>query len=270
MAPKLVDGAVLALFVARVKPGGAGPQRIQQQAVGAAGAGREQDVPRLSVAIEAGRGDEPIERAKLQERLAKMAGALHPDLKVVSTDDRNGIITMTEKSTGKIVKLKFDPDKKTMVVIGDDGKEVKISATGDEKSGSLTVQSEEGAVRFGAAAGNAAPAWVPVYPGSAAEGTYAAQTPGGNQSTFTFKTKDAPAKVMSYYQDQLKSAGFTINLISGGDEGGMVQAENASKTRSVILTVGSSSEGTPTRSAGRSTSPSTNASPTRWRRRVYI
>jgi hypothetical protein len=176
--------------------------------------------------------------------MAKMAGALHPDLKVVSTDDRNGIITMTEKSTGKIVKLKFDPDKKTMVVIGDDGKEVKISATGDEKSGSLTVQSEEGAVRFGAAAGNAAPAWVPVYPGSAAEGTYAAQTPGGNQSTFTFKTKDAPAKVMSYYQDQLKSAGFTINLISGGDEGGMVQAENASKTRSVILTVGSSSEGT--------------------------
>ncbi|PYT16786.1 MAG: hypothetical protein DMG59_09485 [Acidobacteria bacterium] len=176
--------------------------------------------------------------------MAKMAGALHPDLKVVSTDDRNGIITMTEKSTGKIVKLKFDPDKKTMVVIGDDGKEVKISATGDEKSGSLPVQSEEGAVRFGAAAGNASPAWVPVYPGSAAEGTYAAQTPGGNQSTFTFKTKDAPAKVMSYYQDQLKSAGFTINLISGGDEGGMVQAENASKTRSVILTVGSSSEGT--------------------------
>ena len=74
--------------------------------------------------------------------MAKMAGALHPDLKVVSTDERNGIITMTEKSTGKIVKLKFDPDKKTMVVIGDDGKEVRISATGDEKSGSLTVQSE--------------------------------------------------------------------------------------------------------------------------------
>jgi hypothetical protein len=34
-----------------------------------------------------------------------------------------------------------------------------------------------------------------------------------------------------------------VNLVSSGDQGGMVQAENSGKSRSVIVTVGSSAEG---------------------------
>jgi hypothetical protein len=142
--------------------------------------------------------------------------------------------------------MKFDAEKKSMVVVGEDGKEVSVRITGDSQSGggSVEMQSNEGTMKFGASAGNQAPAWVPVYPGSSPQGTFASQTAEGNQQSFAFKTKDAPTKVIAYYQDQLKAAGFTVNLATTGDQGGMVQAEDAGKKRSIVLTVGSSSEGT--------------------------
>jgi len=99
-------------------------------------------------------------------------------------------------------------------------------------------------MRFGAAAGKSAPAWVPVYPGSSPQGTMATQSKDGSSNTFTFKTSDAPAKVLAYYQDQLKSAGFKINLVTNTDQGGIVQAENSEKQRTVMVTVGASGEGT--------------------------
>jgi hypothetical protein len=176
--------------------------------------------------------------------MAKMAAAVNPNLETVRTNERAGTITMREKSTGKIITFRFDPDKKSLVVVGDDGKEVRFSASGEGKDGAVTVQSSEGTMRFGAAAGNTAPAWVPVYPGSSPQGTMATQTKEGSSNTFTFKTSDAAGKVLTYYQDQLKSAGFKINLVSSGDQGGMVQAEDSDKKRTIIVTVGTSAEGT--------------------------
>ena len=49
---------------------------------------------------------------------------------------------------------------------------------------------------------------------------------------------------MTYYQDQLKAGGFAINMATNTPQGGMVMAEDSGKTRSVMLTVGTSSEGT--------------------------
>jgi len=177
--------------------------------------------------------------------MTKMVAAMNPNAEIVSSNDRTGTVTIRDKSTGKTVTMKFDPDKKTMVVIGDDGKEVSMKVTGDgTSSGALEVQSSEGTMKFGASAGNQAPAWVPVYPGSSPQGTFASQTPEGDQHSFTFKTTDAPAKVIAYYQEQMKSAGFTVNLVTTGDQGGMVQAQDAAQKRSIVLTVGSSGEGT--------------------------
>jgi hypothetical protein len=176
--------------------------------------------------------------------MAKMAAAVNPNLETVRTNERTGTITMRDKTNGKIVTFRFDPDKKSMVVVGDDGQEMTFSATGEGKNGAVTVQSAEGTMRFGAAAGNTAPAWVPVYPGSSPQGTMSAQSKEGNTNNFTFKTSDAPGKVLGYYQDQLKSGGFNINLVSSGDQGGMVHAEDSAKKRTIIVTVGTSSEGT--------------------------
>src|SRR5580700_1954867 len=74
--------------------------------------------------------------------MAKMVTALNPNFEVVSTNDGAGTVTVREKSTGKTVTYKFDPDKQSLVIIGDDGAQVKI----------------------GASAGNKMPDWAPVYP----------------------------------------------------------------------------------------------------------
>jgi len=176
--------------------------------------------------------------------MAKIAAAMNPDLETVSTDDSAGTIVMREKSTGKSVTMRFDPDKKSLVVVGDDGKEVTFAAHGDDKNGSFEVKTSDGTLKFGAAAGNSAPAWAPVYPGSTPQGTMSSQTADGKQNTFTFKTKDGASKVLSYYQDQLKGENFNIGLMSSSDSGGMLQAEDQSKQRNIVITAGTSGDGT--------------------------
>jgi hypothetical protein len=176
---------------------------------------------------------------------AKMAMTMNPDIETVSSDDSSGTITIREKRTGKITSLKFDPDKKTMVVTDANGKEATVKVTGEGDKGTIEVQGADGAnMKFGGAAGSQLPSWIPVYPGSAPQGTFSSQSKEGNQSTFSFKTKDAPAKVVAYYQDQLKSGGFTITMTTTSPQGGMVMAEDGAKTKSVMLTVSGSGDGT--------------------------
>jgi hypothetical protein len=169
--------------------------------------------------------------------MAKMAATLHPDLEVVSTNERTGRITMREKSTGKIVTFKFDPDQKTLVMTGDDGKDVTVTAS---SPGSVTMKSSDSTVTFGANAGDKAPSWVPTYPGSSPEGTFSSQGPQGTQNTFTFKTKDEVSKVLQFYQDSLKSGGFNVTQAISSAAGGMVSAEDADKKRTAVITIGSS------------------------------
>jgi hypothetical protein len=173
--------------------------------------------------------------------ITKMAAALHPDYEVISTNDRTGKITMREKSTGKVMTFKFDPDRKTLVIADEDGKEVKI--TGGDSNGSLSISSSDGSVKMGAgAAATKPPDWVPVYPGASTTGTFSAQGNEGSQNTFSFKTNDAPSKVVVFYQDQLKAAGFTVTQVTT-DQGGMITGEAADKRRTITVTVGSSGGG---------------------------
>jgi hypothetical protein len=175
---------------------------------------------------------------------AKMAVTLSPDVETVTSDDSRGTISVRDKKTGKLTTLRFDPDKKTMVVTDENGKEATVKITGDGDKGALEIQGADGSVKFGATAGNQMPGWVPVYPGSSPQGTFSSQTKDGSQNSFTFKTSDAPAKVMAYYQDQLKAGGFAINMSTTTPQGGMVMAQDGGKTRSVMLTVGTSNDGT--------------------------
>jgi len=171
---------------------------------------------------------------------AKLAVTLNPELETVSTDDVSGTVSVRDKKSGKMMTFKFDPDKRTMVVIDDEGKQVTVGVKGSGDSGAVEINSPDGAIKFGSAAGNAAPAWVPVYPGSSPQGTFSAQTGEGTQNGFGFKTSDAPDKVTAFYQDQLKAAGFSVNPIATGAQGGMVQAEDSGKKRTIVVTVGAS------------------------------
>ena len=99
-------------------------------------------------------------------------------------------------------------------------------------------------MKFGASAGNSAPAWAPVYPGASTQGTLSTQSSEGNQNTFTFKTKDSADKVLAYYQEQLKASGFNVSTVGASAAGGMVQGEHSSKNRTIVVTAGSSGDGT--------------------------
>jgi hypothetical protein len=95
----------------------------------------------------------------------------------------------------------------------------------------------------GAASVYGAASWIPVYPGSAPEITSSAQTPENDQNVSTFKTGDTPAKVISYFQDQLKSSGFNIKSASSGEESGSLQAEDGLKKRTLVLGVNALPDG---------------------------
>jgi hypothetical protein len=47
---------------------------------------------------------------------AKMAVTMNPDTEIISSDDKAGTIVVRDKKTGKVVTMKFDQQKKTMVI----------------------------------------------------------------------------------------------------------------------------------------------------------
>jgi hypothetical protein len=175
--------------------------------------------------------------------MAKMVSAMNPDFETVKNNDREGTITVREKSTGKVMTLKFDPGTKKMVIVTDDGKQSSVTIG---ENGVSATSSDGSSVKFGQAVGNTAPSWVPVYPGSSPQGTMSSTSAEGSQNTFTFKSKDPAAKIIGYYSDQLKAAGFAINMTTNTTEGGMVQATNEGKKQTISVIVGSSSDGTET------------------------
>ena len=175
--------------------------------------------------------------------MAKMVAAMNPNLEVVKTNDREGTIVVRDKSNGKVTTMKFDPDKKQMVIVGDDGK----SATVTVGDGGFSAQSPDGTVKFGsAAAGTAAPSWVPIYPGSNPQNTLSSTSTDGSQNTFTFKSTDPATKIISYYTDQLKASGFTIAMSTNTEQGGMVLANDEGKKHTITVSVGTSGDGTET------------------------
>jgi hypothetical protein len=175
--------------------------------------------------------------------MAKMVTALNKDYETVKTNDREGTITVREKSTGKVMTMKFDPDTKKMVIVTDDGKQSSVTVG---ENGVSATNSDGSSVKFGQAAGNNAPTWVPMYPGSTPEGTMSSVNGDATQNVFTFKSKDPASKVIAYYSDQLKTAGFSINMTTNSAEGGMISATDDGKKRTIIITVGTSGEGSET------------------------
>lgn len=173
--------------------------------------------------------------------MAKMATAMNPNYETVKTNDRAGTIVVREKSTGKLITMKFDPDTKKMVITSDDGKQASVSMD----SNGFTAQSADGTVKIGAGA-TSAPAWVPVYPGSSPQNTMSSTGAQGSQNTFTFKSKDPANKIIAYYSDQLKAAGFTISMTTNTEQGGMVLASDEGKKHTISVSVGSSADGTET------------------------
>ena len=154
--------------------------------------------------------------------ISKMIAAANPDVEVVTTDEGKGTVTLREKSTGKVVTLNFDDVK--------NGK-ISFSAEGND-GGTATVE-------IGGDAAAKAPSWVPAYPGATSSGGLSLRGSGatGEGGSFVFSAKDAPPKVIAFYQQRLQAEGMTVNQSSVGDSGGTVNAEDAASQRTVAVVV---------------------------------
>jgi hypothetical protein len=176
---------------------------------------------------------------------AKMAVSFNPELEIVSSNDSAGTIVVRNKKDGKIISMKFDPEKKSMVITDEKGNEAKISTDGN--SANVEVKGDNGNAKFGAGAtAEKAPSWVPIYPGSNPQNTMSVNENGKQSGAFVFTTTDSADKVLSFYGQALKSAGLTVTTTTSTTDSkvsGVVNGEDKDTGHTVGVIVGNDSNG---------------------------
>ena len=168
---------------------------------------------------------------------AKLATAVNPDVEIVSTDDGTGEIVIRDRKTGKETTMRFDPDRKELVVVDDDGKKASVKVR-EREGGGLEAEAGGGRVRIGA--GARVPAWIPAYPGAAVQGLAATESAAETQYVFSVATGDALDEVSAYYRKELRQAGFDVDSRAATPAAEILRASNAGRTVQIML---SKSEG---------------------------
>jgi hypothetical protein len=180
---------------------------------------------------------------------AELMVRANPDLELVSSDKKTNTITVKDKKTGEVTTFSAEDAKNGKFTIKSD----KGTATFDASGGNgLSVQStdDKGQVStFNAGAGTPQnlPSWLPTYPGASVQGTLDTTNGEGRSATFTVSTKDDPAKVLDYYESQLKAAGLKVEkttTTSNGQTGGSVSGKNDDGKHEASVLVSSTTEGT--------------------------
>jgi hypothetical protein len=157
--------------------------------------------------------------------MTKLLTTINPELEVINVDEGRGVIRVRNKKDGKEITLNFEDVKHGRI---------KLEDNSEGKTASM---------EFGADSAKA-PSWIPTYPGSNPQGTFSLNSGEGGGGAFNFTTADAPAKVLEFYQNQLKQAGFKITITASAGEGSMLIAQEEGGQRSVTVTAGKSSDGT--------------------------
>jgi hypothetical protein len=163
---------------------------------------------------------------------AKLATAVNPDVEIVSTDDRTGEIIIRDRKTGKETTMRFDPDKKELVVVDEEGKKASIRVREKEGGG---VEAEAGGDRVRIGTSAQIPAWIPAYPGAAVQGVAATERAGETQYVFSVGTSDSLDEVSAYYRNQLRRAGFDVDSTAATPGAEILQAKTAGRTVQIVL-----------------------------------
>jgi len=175
---------------------------------------------------------------------AKLLAATNPDLEVVSSDDQRGLITIRQKSTGKLMTMNFEDMKRGKITFKEDGKDaVTLEAHGDGQTGSLQMKSGSESLTMGANQATL-PAWIPAYPNSKPTSTFSMNGKDGTSASFQLQTTDDPRDVLALYERELKRTGFHISATTTSGSGGMVSGDDAANKRTVMVVVGKDNQGT--------------------------
>jgi len=174
---------------------------------------------------------------------ARLVVKASPELEEVETDEDAGTMTIRNKKTGELITVNFDDIKEGRFSWTADGEEVTVDVS-DAESGTVKIESSDGdgfQLTTGDAVNEEIPDWVPVYPGTEPKNRGSMKTDEMVSGNYTTTTDDGVDKVLEYFRESLKSAGYEVNVntFSSDDTGGgMINGSLESEGRTVVVIVG--------------------------------
>ncbi|HEV8577437.1 MAG TPA: hypothetical protein VGX68_00025 [Thermoanaerobaculia bacterium] len=177
---------------------------------------------------------------------AKLVVQLNPDLEVVSSDEKNGTLTVKNKKTGEVVTINAEDAKNGHIEFKTKDGTASIDASSQD--GTFKVTNDKGEVAtWGAGTAANLPSWLPSYPGGTVQGTMDTTNAEGRSAAFTMNTKDSTSKVLDYYESQFKAAGFKVDkstYTANNQTGGSITATSDDQKRTATIMIGASGEET--------------------------
>ncbi|MBP7146059.1 MAG: hypothetical protein KBD01_00830 [Acidobacteria bacterium] len=177
---------------------------------------------------------------------AKVLVAANPSLEIVSSDESAGTVTIRNKENGEELTVDLSAIKQGKLDFRTKDHEASLSVEGEGENARVKISSDQGTAELGGTPATM-PDWLPVYPGASAAGVFSANLGEGSQAGWRFATADDAGKVLAFYEEQLKAAGFDVstNSMSSGGQvaGGMIVAKSGDD-RNVHVTVSRDDEGT--------------------------
>jgi archaellum component FlaG (FlaF/FlaG flagellin family) len=190
----------------------------------------------------------------------------NPDLELVNSDEKTNSLTIKNKQTGEVDTISADETTHTLTVKNEKTGETSTMSVDDAKAGKFTFKSDKGTATFdanskdggslkvtddkgqvttmnaGLGAPQNLPSWLPVYPGGKIQGTFDTTNAEGHSAAFTVSTSDSVAKMMEFYESQLKSAGLKVEkttFSANGQDGGSVTGKSSDDKRQANVLFGS-------------------------------
>ncbi len=176
---------------------------------------------------------------------ARLIVKLNPELEEVAVDEQAGTITVRNTKTGEVITVDLEDAKDGKFGFTSDGKTVRVET--DQEGGTMHVTGDGGKegtfdLSFGKGGDEKLPDWVPLYPGAEQSGVYTMTSDDGATGGVTLTTDDAIEKVTDAFREQLKQAGFEVqvNTFTTDEKGtaAMVMGEHQASKRTVHVILG--------------------------------
>ena len=166
---------------------------------------------------------------------AKLIAATNPDVELVAADEETQTVIFLNSKTGEEFTFNYQDIEEGKFSFTSDEGTFDVDASGEE--GRLTVTSDDGTTILGSGVSlENFPDWLPMYPGTSAEGTFFTETPDGEMGAYVVRIGDGLKTVMDYYVDELESAGLEIAQRTTMPTGTVLVASSPDNTRTVTIT----------------------------------